>query len=1032
VTTAIEALEITTLGVFGLRYKHQELAVPPTKKARALLAYLVMNRETNVAREQLLERFWPDFDSDRARDNLKVTLWSVRRCFRGAGLDPDAFVRADRSVVRWIAPVSLDVDRFVELCASPSDLEAAQAALGVYRGDFIEGDLDDWTVAQRERLAALFETALSRAAAISNDVGAAEALIARNPYDEAAYATLAAAELGAGRPWAAALLAQRCRTALAEVGTEPSAEFIARFGSLRSPDESGASELRLPFVARESELGLLDKRFADACENRGSTTIVHGDAGIGKSSLLRQAIRLASTRGMRVVELACRGRETQTLGEWEGLFEQLTASTLAGVVAAAGFQASQRAAHAMSAALDGPAALVIDDAHLLSGESFALLCDLVARAGAERCIVIGTRPEGLARLRASLHERLVPTELRLDCLSRRDVDSALRQVAGGEVAGLASALFDRTKGHPLYVVELLASLVDDGTLSRGERGWQVHGKVDEALPLPASLRSFIEARLTARGSVPAMVASALSIETSASATELRAALNMDEAQLLDALDDLLSLGLIVQPETGAQFAFFHDVVAEVALAMLNAGRRVRLHAAFARSLQGSADRDAPMRAARHFRAAGEPIAAASAFLKAAGEAQERGVSRDAAIKALEGIEAVDSVERSAERDVVLAELHRVLAVARLTAHELDASLEAANAAVTLAREASPASGVVEALLARATIAGTMGRVAEQSVDASDAAAIAERTEGYALRARSQLLLAEAARANGRGDDAASFAREAYETAKNGEHWDVAARACAEMILTCSTWWNFQEAQRWVSSGKESALRAGSAAQAIHYAACSVLWYLMERLDDAQSELRLSERLARQSTTAPGIDALQVVPSIATFTRYMAGVIALRRDNAGEALAAFTDNALGNPSVAVGLQSEAATKGFILAALSRHTPSDDEAARAASDALPPDVAPQSVLGFSTSAPLVRACVAARRRDPDAFSALRQALDAAEGHARRTPLEADVAFARLSNAARETSEEAVAVRAAQRAEHYRAARRAAAGAAWGSTP
>jgi len=32
----------------------------------------------------------------------------------------------------------------------------------------------------------------------------------------------------------------------------------------------------------------------------------------------------------------------------------------------------------------------------------------------------------------------------------------------------------------------------------------------------------------------------------------------------------------------------------------------------------------------------------------------------------------------------------------------------------------------------------------------------------------------------------------------------------------------------------------------------------------------------------------------------------------------------------------------------------------------------------------------------------------------------------------SEEAVAVRAAQRAEHYRAARRAAAGAAWGSTP
>jgi len=485
---------------------------------------------------------------------------------------------------------------------------------------------------------------------------------------------------------------------------------------------------------------------------------------------------------------------------------------------------------------------------------------------------------------------------------------------------------------------------------------------------------------------------------------------------------LLSLGLIVQPESGAQFAFSHDVVQEVALAMLNAGRRVRLHASFARSLQQSADRDATMRAARHFCAAGEPVAAATAFLKAARQSQERGSARDAESKALEGIEAVDGIERSPERDFVLAELHRELALARLTTRDLEASLEAANAAVTLARVASPPAGVVEALLARATIAGTMGRVVDQSVDAREAAELAERTQVPSLRARSLLESAEAARVNGHGDEATAFASEAYEVAKTGQHWDVAAHACAEAILGCSTWWKFQEAQRWVSLGKESALRGSSASQAIYAAACSVLWYLMERFDDAENELRLAERLMLQSAATTGIDGWPLVPSTAAFNRYMEGTIALRKNAADLALATFADTVPSNGAVLIGVQSNAAMMGFVLAALARHSPSDDERAQAASDALSLDLAPQSVLGFSTSAALVRACLAARRGDPDAPAALRQALDATEGHARRTPLEADVAFSRLAAAAREISGEAIAARAAQRAEYFRSARRA----------
>jgi DNA-binding SARP family transcriptional activator len=1025
---------LTTLGRFAFTFEGRALPTPTTKKARALLAFLVMNRAADVSREQLLELFWPDFDPERARENLKVTLWSVRRSLRSAEIDPNTVIRTDRSVARWIAPVTFDVDRLTELADNRLQNGEAREALAVYRGDFLEGDFDQWTAAQRERIAALYERVLSRAASAAEDVAAAEALIARDPYNERAYATLAGAELAEGRARSAAQYVERCRAALHEAGVAPSAEFERRFGMLRVPDPAVGIELRLPFVARDAELGVLTLRCDEARAGCGSVTIVHGDAGIGKSSLLRRVAAIGAQRGLRIVELCCTGRETQTLGEWQTLFEELSRKRLAEVVATAGFGTTRVAALGLAAAFDGPTAVIVDDAHSLSGESFRFLGELIG-AAPTLCVVIGARPEGVARLRTLLHYRCIAGEVRLDCLSDRDVESALRQAAGVQLSGLARVVFERTKGHPLYVCEMLAALVEDGVVARDERGWRLSASLDESLPLPATLRSFIEGRLTARGGVPAMVAGALALEPAASATELRAALTMDEAPLLDALDDLLSLGLLLQPEMGTQFAFSHDLVAEVALAMLNAGRRAGLHAAFASCLQASRDRDASMRQARHLRAASQPLAAGAAYMKAARQSRAERAGWQAADRAREGIAVVEQLESSKERDALLAELHCEVALANLATGDLDASLAAANHAVLLARSAQDAGRLSEALLARAAVSGWIGLTDDEHVDADEAVTLAERLGAPDLRARALVEAATAARINAQRDAALQFAREAYAAAKSVEQWTTAQRACAEVILTCCTWWNFTEAQRWVPLGNEAALRASTASRAAHYAACAALWYLLERYDDAEHDLALASRLVIQSQTSPGVDISEPpLMSTTAFNRYLSGAVAVARERWGEALAT-TDGpgglpGAGNfPSAAVPVQTEALTALTVAALLARGTRLDIEKAQALYGAWHPRRAFQSVMGLSWCSALARACIDARVGAPDAPLSLRRALDAVEEHARRTPLEADVAFARLAAAAREAGSEHVATRATERAAHYRFLRRAAAGAAWG---
>lgn len=801
----VVALALKTLGEFVITCDERRLPPPPTKKARALIAYLALHGSADVTREQLLELFWRDFDPQRARDNLNATLWSVRRMFRSASLNPDDFVRADRTVIRWRAAVQVDVER-LRVLAERSDREAAEEALSLYCGDFLEGDFDDWPAAERERISLAYETMLSRATKSFGNTAAAEQLIGRNPYDEAAYATLIGSHLEAGQALAAAILVERCRRALEEVGATPSEEFEKRFGTLQRPRDDPHSDLKIPFVARDDELRFLAERFASCAAGTGSITLVHGDAGIGKSTLLANIARIAPER-MRIVEVRCGGDDRESLrNAWDAV-----------------------------AASAAPVTVVVDDAQHLEADALSFFSAFVNATAGSTCFVVATRPEARATLRSRL-EPSAPFDVALGPLSRADVEGALRQAAGSDLSGVSAKLFERTGGHPLYVARLLEALVEGGALERRSRAWFVTEKFDESLPLPGSVRTFIEARLLTRGNTPATVAGALALEPTATASDLGSVLTLDEEPLLDALDDLLSLGLIRQPQVGPQFEFSHDLVREVAKDHLNAGRAVRIHRRFADSLRRNARRDAPARIASHLLAAGEIVEGARTLLRVATDAMEGFALHDCIAACDSALTALEQLERSSERDGLLAALRVTRSRARFLLGESGAALEDADLAVGLARAGESSDALARALIGHAECREWAYEWDLAVNDLEEAAEIARAGGGGSMLAAALVGLSAAARLRGEKALALARARDACDLAVAAGDWPLAQSAVGESLLACCAWWDIENVSRFAAMSLELAQRCGERARNNHYNSTALLSYVRERREEVKRDL----------------------------------------------------------------------------------------------------------------------------------------------------------------------------------------------------
>lgn len=308
----------------------------------------------------------------------------------------------------------------------------------------------------------------------------------------------------------------------------------------------------------------------------------------------------------------------------------------------------------------GPRVVVIDDLHWLDPSSVGMvemLVDMSSRA--PLVILAGTRPGDLP----AWIERPNVTRLDLGGLSQPETAQLATLVARAALdADDARNIHERTGGNPLFVGETVRAFLEDGTLE-----WR-DGRVilvDTVAPrVPITLRAVLGARIDAlepEAREALGVASVIGIRFQGAVVE----------ELLDAplrpgtLQTLSEAALIVPIDDVDTWRFAHALIHDAAYAGLLTARRRALHARLADRLEARARPTLLVQIAGHRAAAGDTARAVPLLREAAESAMSLGAVAEAAAFWRQAADLGAAVDPdAAERDAASAAAAERVAAAR--------------------------------------------------------------------------------------------------------------------------------------------------------------------------------------------------------------------------------------------------------------------------------------------------------------------------------------------------------------------------------
>ena len=251
-----------------------------------LLAYLVLNRDRYVGREELIGALWP-FQAPRSQDAALRTLLSRLR----SALGSSALAGRDELGLVLPEPVWIDVEAaVVEVQRAQQTLERgdvrsawalAQVPLNIAGRWLLPGSQARWLEPRRRELEDVRLRALEVIGRAGLSLGgtqlasverAARSLIEAEPYRESGYALLMEALALQGNVAEGLLVFDRLRTLLRdELGTMPSAETIALHERLwavaaarRPPAPFPLTSRRRPSSCRPSSRRVPARRWSGA------------------------------------------------------------------------------------------------------------------------------------------------------------------------------------------------------------------------------------------------------------------------------------------------------------------------------------------------------------------------------------------------------------------------------------------------------------------------------------------------------------------------------------------------------------------------------------------------------------------------------------------------------------------------------------------------------------------------------------------------------------------------------------------------
>ena len=776
-----------------------------------LLAYLVLNRDRYVGREELIGALWP-FQAPRSQDAALRTLLSRLRSVLGSS----ALAGRDELGLVLPEPVWIDIEAaVVEVQRAQETLDRgdvrsawalAQVPLNIAGRGLLPGSQARWLEPRRRELEDVRLRALEVIGRAGLSLGgtqlasverAARNLIEAEPYRESGYALLMEALALQGNVAEGLLVFDRLRTLLRdELGTMPSAGTIALHERLlgrgarpgaaagTAPADTEASAVELPpelatrahtpLVGRGREMSELEQLWLAATgqpagDTPGRIVLMVGDPGIGKTRLAAELARRVHAQGACVIA----GRAPQeTLVAYQLFVEALRQYLLN--VPMAELQATTRDYGSELARLipelrrrapdlplpspaepetdryrlfeavvgilssisaRAPVLLVLDDLQWADRPTLLLLRHLARASDPARLLILGAyrateaTAESFGDALAELKRERLISEIEVGGLSELDT-AELVQVWTGEAPShaFAHALHSETEGNPLFIEEIVRHLAEAGV-----RASEAGARELQRFGLPENVKQVIArrlGRLSAQATEWLRVAAVIGRDFDATLHERVVALGEDE--YLNALDEALSAGLVVETGSDASYSFSHALIRETLYEGMSAARRARIHRRVGEALEAGAGSDRNLVAlAHHFtRAAGaEDVDKAITYACRAGEWATRMLAHEEAgeqyTHALEVLDRFqpDALARRCELLLLIGEARvrsgeRVLALlafaeAAELAESLGDNVSLARAAIGSSRRYIQQPGVVETEvieLLRRALAATEGEL----------------------------------------------------------------------------------------------------------------------------------------------------------------------------------------------------------------------------------------------------------------------------------------------------------------------------------
>jgi DNA-binding CsgD family transcriptional regulator len=492
-------------------------------------------------------------------------------------------------------------------------------------------------------------------------------------------------------------------------------------------------------VGRERQLSAIRQVLARVRDGNGSVALIAGEAGVGKSRLLRAMTEEARDAGFFVFQGACfeaersipygplldlvrlfAGSASQAVGahvlapaaselvsifpELRSLFPDASPSPTVDPESD-----KRRLLHALAHAITllartRPVLLGFEDVHWSDDASLELIFHL-ARSQSSQPVLIALTYRGeevgprLARLIADLERARAVSDFPVERLGRDEVGAMLQAIFGPrENLGqeFVHLLHGLTEGNPFFVEEMLKALITAGDLApTGGGGWRARPL--ERVRVPRTAVEAVRRRLAALTEPARAVAS-----TAAVAGRrfdfglLRTLTNRDEKELLALVKELIAAQLVVE-ESAERFAFRHALTREAIYAELLTRERVALHREIAAALerQHASSPDAVVESlAYHAWEAGDWERAATYAARAARHALKLSAPREA-------VAHLDRAFSASERSGVAPAIELYLARGRAseTLGEFQRADEDFTTALERARASADARAEWEALYA---------------------------------------------------------------------------------------------------------------------------------------------------------------------------------------------------------------------------------------------------------------------------------------------------------------------------------------------